>query len=59
VRAGRDLNRVEERRRIVDYDEVRRPTPEGARDAVMKARAFLEICAKEFGSREKTGGGDG
>jgi uncharacterized protein (UPF0332 family) len=47
--AAHDFNEVEESRVIADYDEVQIISAERARDALARAEAFLDLCAREFG----------
>lgn len=49
--AGRDLREVEDRRIRADYRLGLTITAEDARDALTKAQAFLDLCAREFGFR--------
>lgn len=47
-RLGHDLNAVQERRLLADY-EASRPTPDAAITARDAARQFLALCAERFG----------
>jgi uncharacterized protein (UPF0332 family) len=47
--AAHDLNKLEDSRIIADYGQVKRLSADEALDALNRARAFLGLCAAEFG----------
>jgi uncharacterized protein (UPF0332 family) len=47
--AGREFKEVEKSRIVADYDDAREISAKDAQDALSKARAFLDLCAAEFG----------
>ena len=48
-RAGENIRDIQDRRIRADYKEEARMSAEDAQDPLRKARAFLDLCSKEFG----------
>ncbi len=48
-RAGENIRDIQDRRIRADYKEEARISAEDAQDALRKAKAFLDLCSKEFG----------